>query len=142
MLQVIDDTLAQIPLTSNSLIMTRPSFTLAVQEVSPSDGAVFSLSQNQSISLTYSNTSTDPVSLILPSNFTLSSSDSVRLTHVIFNSSSLFPNLPSNQRVASLVMATSLVGHTLSSLVNITFERTEVYKFVHFIIIKIDLPTG
>uniref|UniRef100_A0A1X7ULZ4 G-protein coupled receptors family 2 profile 2 domain-containing protein n=2 Tax=Amphimedon queenslandica TaxID=400682 RepID=A0A1X7ULZ4_AMPQE len=125
-LQIIDDTLAQMPLPSSSLIMTRPSFTLAVQEVPPSDGAVFSLSRNQSVSLTYSNTSTDPMSLILPSNFTFSSSDSVRLTHVIFNSSALFPNLPSNQRVASLVMATSLIGHTLSSLVNITFERTEV----------------
>ena len=119
-----------MPLTTNSLIMTRPSFVLAVQEVSPSNGAVFSLSQNQNVSFTYSNTSTDPVSLILPSNFTHSRSDSVRLTHVVLNASTLFPNLPSNQHVASLVMATSLIDYTLSSLVNITFERTEV-KFLY-----------
>ena len=131
---MVDDMMALIPLPldSNSLAINRSSFILAIQEVSPSDGAIFSLLSNQVISFAnspHSTLSTGPVSLSLPINFTFAGSNTVRLTHAILNSS-LFPELPSNQRFASVIMATSLVGHTLSSPVTITFEKIKVCLYL------------
>ena len=135
---MVDDMMALIPLPldSNSLAINHSSFILAIQEVSPSDGAIFSLLSNQVVSFAdspHSALPTGPVSLSLPVNFTFTGSNTVRLTHAILNSL-LFPELPSNQRFASVIMATSLVGHTLSSPVTITFEKIKVCLYLFYLL--------
>ena len=130
-LQMMDNLLANIHLSNVTkfLVITRPSFVLAVQLIDSLETSTFSVSDtlNVSFSNRYSNRANATVSLPPILN---ALNDSIRVTHASFVNGNLFPLPGGNRSLESIVVATSLINQSLSLPVNITYDSLKVNGFI------------